>query len=131
MARCHHFFLVPLIGFTTESPSCIATEFMPGGSLDAKVRIRKGGGMLTGTQLTMIAMGVAHALAHVHSLGIVHRDIKTSNISTTKAGTSNSVARGSCSISQIVGSLQSHSFFSPFGGRIRNDPTLLDERKPI
>jgi serine/threonine protein kinase len=80
MARCNHFFLVSLVGFTIEPPFCIATEFMPGGSLDTKARIRKGGGALTGSQLTIIVMGISHAMAHIHSNGIVHRDLKTANI---------------------------------------------------
>jgi serine/threonine protein kinase len=80
MARCHHFFLVPLLGFAVEAPYMIVTEFMPGGSLDTKARVHSGVEAMSGSQQTIIAMGIAHAMAHVHSCGIVHRDLKTGNV---------------------------------------------------
>ena len=79
MASCNNLFLVPLIGFTKEPPYCIVTEYQENGSLDQYVR-RRNGKTLTGTQNTAIAIGIAYAMIHLHSKGIIHRDLKSANI---------------------------------------------------
>lgn len=80
LARCDNMFLVPFIGFTAQPPYTIVTEFMPNGSLDKYVRKKPGVQPLSGTQLTAIAIGIAHGMVHLHSLGIIHRDLKAANI---------------------------------------------------
>lgn len=80
LARCDNMFLVPFIGFTAQPPYTIVTEFMPNGSLDKYVRKKAGVEPLSGTQLTAIAIGIAHGMCHLHSLGIIHRDLKAANI---------------------------------------------------
>ena len=80
LARCDNMFLVPFVGFTSEAPYAIVTEFMPNGSLDRYIRGRDYASALTGTQLTAIAIGIAHGMIHLHSLGIIHRDLKAANI---------------------------------------------------
>jgi hypothetical protein len=46
------------------------------------------------TEAVAIARGVARALAHAHSLGILHRDVKPGNIMVPKAGDSTSSEGG-------------------------------------
>lgn len=79
MAKCNNFFLVPFVGFTTESPYSIVTEYMPNGSLNKYTRSRCKD-LLSGTQLTSIAIGIAFGMVHLHSINIIHRDLKSANI---------------------------------------------------
>ena len=78
MASCKDPFIVPFIGFTAEPPYCIVTEYMPNGSLDKYIRNLNS--ILSNYHLTIIAMGIAHAMAKLHDLHIIHRDLKSSNI---------------------------------------------------
>lgn len=82
MAMCDNMFLVPIVGFTAEAPYCIVTEFMPHGSLDKYIRKRHSNDvcLLSGSQLTRIAIGIAHGMMHLHKQGIIHRDLKAANI---------------------------------------------------
>ncbi|OHS96186.1 TKL family protein kinase [Tritrichomonas foetus] len=82
MASCYNMFLVPLVGFTAEAPYSIVTEYMPRGSLDKYIRKRHANDVcpLSGTQLTSIAIGIAHGMIHLHQKGIIHRDLKAANI---------------------------------------------------
>ena len=69
-------FIVPFIGFNPEEHT-IMTKFMPNGSLDNYLNNEK---QLNPTQLTIIAAGIAHALARIHETGIIYRDVKPQNI---------------------------------------------------
>lgn len=82
MASCDNMFLVPLVGFTADVPYCIVTEFMPHGSLDKYIRKKHPEDIcpLSGSQLTSIAIGIAHGMMHLHEKGIIHRDLKAANI---------------------------------------------------
>lgn len=82
MTITHNRFCVPFIGFTVESPYCIITEYMPGGALYDYLRMERINckQIISGTHLTMIAMGIADSLRHLHSKHIIHRDIKSPNI---------------------------------------------------
>lgn len=82
MAMCDNMFLVPLIGFTSQPPYCIVTELMPNSSLDRYIRKRDEIFQcpLSGTQRTIIAIGIAHGMRSLHKEGIIHRDLKAANI---------------------------------------------------
>ena len=82
MAMCDNMFLVPLVGFTPHPPYCVVTEFMPNGALDKYIRKRDEIFQcpLSGTQLTIIAIGIAHGMRHLHKQGVIHRDLKAANI---------------------------------------------------
>jgi serine/threonine protein kinase len=81
LATCNSRFLVRFKGFTVEPPYLIVTEFLPNGSLDKYIRGRPNCVCrLTGTQRTIIAMGIALGMAHMHRHGIMHRDLKPGNI---------------------------------------------------
>ncbi|GAB3724898.1 protein kinase domain-containing protein [Nocardiopsis nanhaiensis] len=55
----------------------LATEYVPGQTLRQHVRQH---GPLTGGMLTALATGLAEALAAIHDVGVVHRDLKPGNV---------------------------------------------------
>jgi hypothetical protein len=55
----------------------VVTRFVPGASLSEHVRDL---GLLRGTQLQTFSRGLAEALAAVHRVGVLHRDVKPSNV---------------------------------------------------
>ena len=80
MAQADHPFFLRLIGFSFKHPLTIVSEYMPNGSLFKYRQTAKGKRNLTGTRRTLIAMGVSHAMMFLHSLSIVHRDLKSLNV---------------------------------------------------
>jgi serine/threonine protein kinase len=78
LATCDNAFLLPIIGFTVTYPFLIITPFVKNGSLfDA---LGRGGPQLDGTAKTRVAMGIAHGMARLHEIGVIHRDLKSLNI---------------------------------------------------
>jgi serine/threonine protein kinase len=76
LAHCRHPFIVEFIGFSATPPYCIATEYVPNGSLhDALQR-----SALTPSQKSVIALAIAHGMAFLHRQNIIHRDLKPLNI---------------------------------------------------
>lgn len=77
MASVNHPFVLELVGAHITEPFRIITKYCPGNSLFDKIH-RSGG--LTPTRLTIIAYQIAVGMEHLHSMNIVHRDLKTQNI---------------------------------------------------
>ncbi|MFJ6352780.1 SPFH domain-containing protein [Streptomyces sp. NPDC092046] len=65
------------------NPLWLATEYIPGPSLDDVLRQQ---GALPTRTLHTLAAGVAEALERIHACGIVHRDLKPSNIIISASG---------------------------------------------
>lgn len=82
MASVRHQFVLELVGAHITEPYRIITRFCPGKSLFDRLHRchKKQFPPLTSTQLTIIAYEVAVGMEHLHSMNIVHRDLKTLNI---------------------------------------------------
>ncbi|OHT07609.1 TKL family protein kinase [Tritrichomonas foetus] len=81
MASVRHQFVLELVGAHITEPYRIITRFCQGKSLfDRLHRCNKQTPPLTPTKLTTIAYEVAVGMEHLHSMDIVHRDLKTLNI---------------------------------------------------
>ncbi len=65
----------------------LSIEFLPGGTLKAKLQqTYSGGAILSFDDVLKYAQQTAEGLAHAHARGIVHRDVKTSNLMLTEEG---------------------------------------------
>ncbi|MEU8801504.1 serine/threonine-protein kinase [Spirillospora sp. NPDC048819] len=60
-----------------DEPFYVVTEYIQGPTLE---RVVSSHGPLSGSDLDGLAVGVATALAAIHSAGVVHRDLKPENI---------------------------------------------------
>lgn len=74
--------IIALHGVTSDPPG-IVLEYAAGGSLADLLRAR---GALPVREAVLIAARLADALAHLHVRGILHRDVKPSNILFTARG---------------------------------------------
>jgi serine/threonine-protein kinase len=83
-ARLDHPHLVRILdpGLETGRPY-LAMEYLPGQSLEARL---KEDGALPLPEALAIALDVAGAMAHAHTHGVVHRDLKPGNIMLTGQG---------------------------------------------
>ncbi len=65
----------------------LVLEYLPGGTLKRKLQqVHGSGGVLSIDEILKYAQQTAEGLAHAHSKGIVHRDVKTSNLMLTEEG---------------------------------------------
>ena len=81
MASVRDQFVLELVGAHITEPYRIITRFCSGKSLfDRLHRAAKQMKPLSPTRLTIIAYEVAVGMEHLHSMNIVHRDLKTLNI---------------------------------------------------
>ncbi|HEY0155221.1 MAG TPA: serine/threonine-protein kinase [Longimicrobium sp.] len=74
--------VISLRGTIVEPPG-IVLEYASGGSLADRLRVS---GALTPAEAVRIVTQLADALAHLHARGIVHRDVKPSNVLFTARG---------------------------------------------
>ncbi|VFQ89279.1 unnamed protein product [Cuscuta campestris] len=79
LAEAKHPNLVPIEGYYwTPTLHLIISEYVTGGSLYK--RLHEDGAVLSWTQRFRIILGVAKGLAHLHRMGLIHYDIKSSNV---------------------------------------------------
>ncbi|KAJ0876812.1 putative protein kinase RLK-Pelle-CrRLK1L-1 family [Helianthus annuus] len=84
LSKLRHGNLVPLVGYCNEGNEMVlAYEFMPNGTFED--HLHKGDTGLSWLQRLTICMGAARGLDYLHTgtstqHGVIHRDVKTSNI---------------------------------------------------
>lgn len=82
VARLHHTHIVPIFAVGSErGVNYFAMQFIDGQSLDQVLRDRSGRGeRLPCETVAEWGLQAAEALAHAHGRGVIHRDVKPSNL---------------------------------------------------
>uniref|UniRef100_A0A8C6WUZ5 non-specific serine/threonine protein kinase n=1 Tax=Neogobius melanostomus TaxID=47308 RepID=A0A8C6WUZ5_9GOBI len=79
LAKCDHCYIVKLLdAFYYENNLWIMIEFCPGGAVDATMLELDRG--LTEPQIKVVCRQMLEALVYLHSMKIIHRDLKAGNI---------------------------------------------------
>ncbi|XP_029453385.1 interleukin-1 receptor-associated kinase-like 2 [Rhinatrema bivittatum] len=79
--RCCHSNLLKLLGFCVEGElRCLIYQYMPNGSLDKALHGQKDVALLSWEKRVTIALGVLRAIQHLHATGILHGNVKSSNV---------------------------------------------------
>jgi hypothetical protein len=77
LSAAKHPTIVRFVGATDSAPFCIVTEWMGGGTLFDELHKTK---RLNQTQLTIAAFDIARGMQFLHSMNIIHRDLKSLNV---------------------------------------------------
>ncbi|EAY16398.1 TKL family protein kinase [Trichomonas vaginalis G3] len=82
LAACNNPCVIRFIGYTSVPPYSIITEYMPNNSLESFLYAphENKKNLLTDTILTEIAIGVAWGMQYLHSISIMHRHLRVSNV---------------------------------------------------
>jgi eukaryotic-like serine/threonine-protein kinase len=73
--------VVKLLDWNLEqAPYFLEAEYQPGGSLDVWARARGGAGAISVSDRLEIVAKIAESLGAVHSVGVLHKDLKPSNV---------------------------------------------------
>lgn len=80
LVKCDNAFILPFYGWSATFPYIIITQHIPNGSLFSALHHRPLAPSLSATNKTLIAIGIANGMASLHSVGIIHRDLKSLNI---------------------------------------------------
>jgi len=79
LKQLNHPNLVQFFGmFELNNEMYIVTEYIPGGTVRSNIQKEKG--EITWSARAKMAYDVAHALSHLHSKKMIHRDIKSDNL---------------------------------------------------
>ncbi|KAK7925818.1 hypothetical protein WMY93_008128 [Mugilogobius chulae] len=79
LAKCDHRYIVKLLdAFYHDNKLWIMIEFCPGGAVDANMLELDRG--LTEPQIKVVCRQMLEALLYLHSMKIIHRDLKAGNI---------------------------------------------------
>ena len=90
----------------------VVSDYMEGGSLQG---ILDGGQLLSPSQVLMVGLDAARGLEHIHHLGIIHGDIRPSNILFSRRGRARLADLGTSwalTSSETGGALMARSVFS-------------------
>ncbi|KAI4382912.1 hypothetical protein MLD38_008809 [Melastoma candidum] len=81
LGKIRHSNLVAMEGYYwTPSLQLLISEFVSGGNLYKHLHEGSGGNVLSWNERFNIVLGTAKALAHLHKMGIIHYNIKSSNV---------------------------------------------------
>ncbi|XP_064289244.1 interleukin-1 receptor-associated kinase-like 2 isoform X3 [Passer domesticus] len=79
--RCCHINILQLLGFSVETGShCLIYPYLPNGSLQNKLQCHDDSAPLTWEMRIKISLGVVRAVEYLHNFGILHGNIKSSNV---------------------------------------------------
>ncbi|XP_041281963.1 interleukin-1 receptor-associated kinase-like 2 isoform X1 [Onychostruthus taczanowskii] len=79
--RCCHINILQLLGFSVEAGShCLIYPYLPNGSLQNKLQCHDDSAPLTWEMRIRISLGVVRAVEYLHNFGILHGNIKSSNV---------------------------------------------------
>ncbi|NXT68219.1 IRAK2 protein, partial [Chaetops frenatus] len=79
--RCCHINILQLLGFSVETGlHCLIYPYLPNGSLQNKLQCHDDSAPLTWEMRISISIGVIRAVEYLHNFGILHGNIKSSNV---------------------------------------------------
>ncbi|NWS69628.1 IRAK2 protein, partial [Crotophaga sulcirostris] len=79
--RCCHVNILQLLGFSVETGlHCLIYPYLPNGSLQNKLQCQDGSAPLTWEMRISISIGLLRAVEYLHNFGILHGNIKSSNV---------------------------------------------------
>ncbi|NWW52749.1 IRAK2 protein, partial [Pedionomus torquatus] len=79
--RCCHINILQLLGFSVESGlHCLIYPYLPNGSLQNQLQTQAGSAPLSWETRISIALGIIRAVQYLHNFGILHGNIKSSNV---------------------------------------------------
>ncbi|XP_019360219.1 PREDICTED: interleukin-1 receptor-associated kinase-like 2 [Gavialis gangeticus] len=79
--RCCHINILQLLGFSAESGfHCLIYPYLPNESLENRLQCQSGSMPLTWEKRISIAIGVIRAIQYLHNFGILHGNVKSSNV---------------------------------------------------
>ncbi|NXA82238.1 IRAK2 protein, partial [Thryothorus ludovicianus] len=79
--RCCHINILQLLGFSVETGlHCLIYPYLPNGSLQNKLQCHDDSAPLTWEMRISISIGVLRAVEYLHNFGILHGNIKSSNV---------------------------------------------------
>ncbi|NWZ87888.1 IRAK2 protein, partial [Poecile atricapillus] len=79
--RCCHINILQLLGFSVETGlHCLIYPYLPNGSLQNKLQLHEDSSPLTWEMRINISIGVVRAVEYLHNFGILHGNIKSSNV---------------------------------------------------
>ncbi|XP_066474238.1 interleukin-1 receptor-associated kinase-like 2 isoform X2 [Tiliqua scincoides] len=79
--RCCHHNILRLLGFSVENGfHCLIYPYMPNGSLMDRLQCQGGSEPLTWEKRIQISLRLIQAIQHLHQFGIIHGNVKSSNV---------------------------------------------------
>ncbi|XP_008939208.1 PREDICTED: interleukin-1 receptor-associated kinase-like 2, partial [Merops nubicus] len=79
--RCCHINILQLLGFSVETGlHCLIYPYLPNGSLQNKLQCQDGSAPLSWEMRIAISTGLIRAVEYLHNFGILHGNIKSSNV---------------------------------------------------
>ncbi|XP_075618642.1 interleukin-1 receptor-associated kinase-like 2 isoform X1 [Balearica regulorum gibbericeps] len=79
--RCCHINILQLLGFSVETGlHCLIYPYLPNGSLQNKLQCQDASAPLTWEMRISISIGLIRAVEYLHNFGILHGNIKSSNV---------------------------------------------------